>query len=98
MDRRSYGVTDYRYYAETRGAAWKAALALPSYTSYDSLPMSLYLFPLPIADCKRSLLDTYFMYIYLLISIDLQLSRLCNSFTLQSLHIAILLFLASYRF
>ena len=32
--------------------------ALPSYTSYDSLPISYYLFPLPIADCKRSLLNT----------------------------------------
>ena len=40
--------------------------------------MSLYLFPLAIADRKRSLLDTHFMYIYLLISIDLQLSRSCN--------------------
>ena len=64
---------------ETRDAAWKLASALPSYTSGDLLPMSYYLFPLPIADCKRSLLIPFLMYIYLLISIDLQSSRLFNS-------------------
>ena len=48
--------------------------------------MSYYLFLLPIADYKRSLLIPFLMYIYLLISIDLQSSCLVNSYTLQSLH------------
>ncbi|OCK91595.1 uncharacterized protein K441DRAFT_204732 [Cenococcum geophilum 1.58] len=60
--------------------------------------MSHYLFPLPIADCKRCLprqlciiviifLLPIFMYIYHLISIDLQLSHSFNSHTLQSLQL-----------
>ena len=59
---------------------------IPRVTHYLCLTTYFhYLFPLPIADCKRSLLDTYFLYIYLLISIDLQLSCSVNSHTLQSL-------------
>ena len=70
-------------------AAWKAASALPSCTSYVSLPVSI----LPTVsavyrvNCRpsSSLSCHYCMYIYHLISIVLQSSCSVNSHTLQSL-------------
>jgi len=69
-------VTDYLDYTKTQNCSLegsKTASALPLYVLYMSL------LPIPVA--------TRFIYIVHLVSIDLQLSRLCNSPTLALLHI-----------
>ena len=79
-------VTDYRYCTETRGCSLegsRTALTLPSYISHTSYMAQM---------SHRSSHRPYgqastFVYIFHLISIDLQSSRSLNSPTLQRLHI-----------
>ena len=81
-------------------AALKAASALPSYTSYVSLPMSHYLFPLPIADYRRCLPKQLWLIvvifllpiscIYRAFRATFTIKSLVQFSTLQSLHLFLL--------